>query len=60
MVGYFRQYFGPTQTAFSRLDAASQSELAAQLEKLWVAENIATDGTTDVEGEYLDVRATRV
>ena len=60
MVEYFRQYFGPTKTAFSRLDAAGQAELASQLERLWIAENTATNGTTDVVGEYLEVRATRV
>jgi hypothetical protein len=47
------------QTAFSRLDAAGQTTLAAQLESLWVENNTATDGTTAVEGEYLEVRAIR-
>lgn len=59
VVGFFRKYFGPTQTAFSRLDAIGQATLAAQLESLWTEHNIATDGTTAVEGEYLDVRAYR-
>jgi hypothetical protein len=47
------------QTAFSRLDAAGQAALAAQLEALWVEHNVATDGTTAVEAEYLEVRAIR-
>jgi SAM-dependent methyltransferase len=59
MVGFFRQYFGPTQMTFSRLDPAGQAELAAQLEKLWIENNTATDGSTSVLGEYLDVRAIR-
>jgi SAM-dependent methyltransferase len=59
MVDFFRRYFGPMQTAFSRLDAAGQTTLAAQLESLWVENNTATDGTTAVEGEYLEVRAIR-
>lgn len=58
-VDFFRRYFGPTQMAFSRLDAAGQIALASQLESLWVEYNTATDGTTAVEGEYLEVRAIR-
>jgi ubiquinone/menaquinone biosynthesis C-methylase UbiE len=59
VVALFRQYYGPTKTAFSKLDAAGQAELAAQLESLWKEHNTATDGTTDVLVEYLEVRATR-
>jgi SAM-dependent methyltransferase len=58
-VNFFRTYFGPTKTAFSKLDAAGQTTLAAQLESLWTEHNTATDGTTVVEGEYLEVRAIR-
>jgi SAM-dependent methyltransferase len=58
-VDFFRQYFGPTQVAFSRLDQAGQVALATQLEALWSEHNTATDGTTRVETEYLDVRAVR-
>jgi ubiquinone/menaquinone biosynthesis C-methylase UbiE len=59
VVQFFRQYFGPTQTAFSRLDEAGRASLAAQLEAHWTAHNQATDGTTMVEGEYLEVRAAK-
>src|SRR5216684_4665049 len=59
MVAFFRQYFGPTQMAFSRLDKAGQTALAAQLEALWTEYNTANDGSTKIEGEYLDVRAIR-
>jgi SAM-dependent methyltransferase len=59
VVGFFRQYFGPTQVAFARLDQDGQSDLAAQLESLWTEHNQATDGTSKVEAEYLDVRAVR-
>jgi SAM-dependent methyltransferase len=59
MVDFFRRYFGPTQTAFSRLDADGQAALAGQLESLWVEHNTAVDGTTAVEGEYLEVHAFR-
>lgn len=59
VVGFFRQYFGPTQMAFSKLDDAGQANLAAQLEALWSEHNTAKDGTTEVAAEYLDVRAIR-
>jgi SAM-dependent methyltransferase len=58
-VDFFRRYFGPTMTAFSKLDAVGQATLATQLESLWVGHNTASDGTTAVEGEYLEVRAIR-
>jgi len=58
-VAFFRRYFGPTQMAFSRLDEAGQIALAAQLESLWNEHNTAKDGTTAVQGEYLEVHAIR-
>jgi len=59
VVQTFRQYFGPTQVAFSRLDAKGQAALAADLERLWSEHNQAKDGTTLVAAEYLEVHATR-
>lgn len=59
VVAFYRQYFGPTQMTFAKLDEAGQAALAGQLESLWIEHNTATDGTTVVEGEYLDVRAIR-
>ena len=59
MVDFFRKYFGPTQTVFARLDESGQAALAAQLEALWKEHNTATDGSTRVAAEYLDVRASR-
>jgi SAM-dependent methyltransferase len=58
-VTFFRQYFGPTQAAFARLDEAGQSALTEQMESLWMEHNTATDDTTRVEAEYLEVRAIR-
>jgi SAM-dependent methyltransferase len=58
-VDFFRRYFGPTQSAFSRLDAAGQATLAAELESLWTEHNQAIDGGTVVDAEYLQVRAIR-
>ena len=59
VVQLFRNYFGPTQVAFSKLDAAGQTALAADLENLWKQNNQATDGTTSVPFEYLEVYAVR-
>ena len=59
VVGLFRQYFGPTQMTFARLDESGQAALAAQLEALYHEHNVSRDGGTEVTGEYLDVRAIR-
>jgi SAM-dependent methyltransferase len=59
VVAHFRQYFGPTKTAFARLDERGQAELARQLEVLWDEHNQARNGGTSVDAEYLDVRVVR-
>src|SRR5260370_33558817 len=59
MVDFFRRYLGPTQATFSKLDPAGQADMAAQLESLWMEHNTANDGTTVVDAEYLEVRASR-
>lgn len=59
VVQFFRQHFGPTQTAFARLDEAGQAALAAQLEQLYHEHNVSKNGDTEVQGEYLEVRAIR-
>jgi SAM-dependent methyltransferase len=58
-VEFFRRYFGPTQMAFARLDAAGQSAMAKDLEKLWSGANVASDPEvhTLVKNEYLQVTA---
>jgi SAM-dependent methyltransferase len=59
VVEFFRQNFGPTKTSFARLEKTDQDVMAAKLEALWIENNRATDGTTVVDAEYLDVRAVR-
>jgi SAM-dependent methyltransferase len=59
VVKLFRDYFGPTQVAFSKLDAKGQSAMAADLERLWNENNQATDRTTLIPGEYLEVHVVR-
>lgn len=59
VVEFFRKHFGPTQVAFSRLDEAGQAALAEQLEGLYHEHNVSKSGATEVQGEYLEVRAVR-
>lgn len=59
VVQFFRDYFGPTQITFSKLDKAGQSALAADLEKLWSEHNNGENGRTLITAEYLEVIATR-
>lgn len=59
VVEHFRTYFGPTQKAFESLDAEGQNALRSDLEHLWTEHNQASDGSTLVESEYLEVRAVR-
>jgi SAM-dependent methyltransferase len=59
VVEFFGTYYGPTNRAFASLDAAGQAALRHDLEQLWTTHNRATDGTTDLESEYLEVIAVR-
>jgi SAM-dependent methyltransferase len=59
VVETFRMYYGPTQRAFAALDDDAQAALRKDLEQLWTEHNQATDGTTQIDGEYLEVVATR-
>ena len=59
VVEHFRSYYGPTQKAFGALDEDKQAALRKDLEQHWTAHNRTTDGTTDVDAEYLEVWAVR-
>jgi SAM-dependent methyltransferase len=61
VVAHFREYFGPTKVAFSKLDEAGQAAMAADLEALWSSANRAPDPAnhTLVANEYLLVTAKR-
>ena len=58
-VDFFRTWYGPTLRAFAALDADGQAALHRDLTRLWSEHNLATDGTTHVESEYLEVVATK-
>ena len=60
VVELFREYFGPTQMAFSRLDPTRQVEYATEMEHLWRQNNTLDNGNTKISNEYLEVIATRV
>jgi SAM-dependent methyltransferase len=59
VVEFFRTYYGPVNRAFASLDADGQAALRQDLEQLWAANNLSSDGSTSVEAEYLEVMAYR-
>ncbi|HKQ79227.1 MAG TPA: methyltransferase domain-containing protein [Blastocatellia bacterium] len=59
VVEFWRAWYGPTHRAFAALDETGQQALRHDLEALWSEHNQATDGTTHVESEYLEVVAAR-
>jgi hypothetical protein len=59
VVEFFRTYYGPSYKAFAALDAEKQSALRGDLDQLWTEHNTATNGTTFIESEYLEVVAIR-
>lgn len=59
VVEFFRVYYGPTNRAFGALDAAAERGLRCDLDQLWERNNLAHDGSTHVEAEYLEVGAVR-
>jgi SAM-dependent methyltransferase len=56
-VDFFREYFGPTRVAFSRLDADGQKRLRADLVELWTKNNLGDAEHAKIEAEYLEVHA---
>ncbi len=59
VVEFFRQNYGPIYRAFAALDAVGQEALRKDLEQVFSEYNRATDGTTSLEAEFLEVIATR-
>jgi len=60
VVELFRTYYGPTTRAFAAVGTEGEEALRSDLEAVYRAHNQATDGTTWLDGEYLDVEATRI
>jgi hypothetical protein len=59
VVEFFRQYYGPTNRAFSWLDDTAARKLRDELEELWSKHNRGGDELTVVAAEYLEVIAIR-
>lgn len=59
VVEFFRTYYGPSYKAFAALEPEKQAALRQDLESLWAEHSNATDGTTSLEAEYLEVIAIR-
>lgn len=59
VVDFFVEYYGPTLRAYGSLNQDGQRALHDDLTALWTRNNVATDGTTRVLSEYLEVIGTR-
>ncbi len=59
VVEFFRANYGPMTCAFASIGEDAQQQLRDELTDLWSRHNRATDGTTRVDAEYLQVIAVR-
>src|SRR5215469_11412674 len=59
VVEFFRANYGPVTRAFASIGGEAQQRLRGELTDLWFRHNRATDGTTRVDAEYLQVVALR-
>jgi ubiquinone/menaquinone biosynthesis C-methylase UbiE len=59
VVEFFRQNYGPMQRAFAALEPEKQAMLRQDLEQVFSNHNRATDRTTVLESEYLEIVAIR-
>ncbi len=59
VVEFFRANYGPMTRAFESVGEEAQPQLRGELTDLWSRHNRATDGTTKVDAEYLQVVAVR-
>jgi ubiquinone/menaquinone biosynthesis C-methylase UbiE len=59
VVEFFRANYGPMTRAFASIGEQPQQQLRDELTDLWSRHNRATDGTTKVDAEYLQVVAVK-
>ena len=59
VVKFFRENYGPMTRAFASIGEEGKRQLRGELTDLWSRCNRATDGTTRVDAEYLQVVAVR-
>src|SRR6185437_1519783 len=55
VVDYFFDYYGPTNRAYGTLNDAGKKAFHDDLTALWTRNNTAPDGTTVLQGEYVEV-----
>jgi SAM-dependent methyltransferase len=58
-IDFYRVHYGPTLKAFAGLSEAGQADLRRDLEELYGDHNEASDGTTCISAEYLEIVGTR-
>lgn len=58
-VEFYRINYGPTLRAFAGLPEADQAALRRDLEDLYRRCNRATDGTTEIDAEYVEIVVTK-
>jgi ubiquinone/menaquinone biosynthesis C-methylase UbiE len=58
-VEFYREYYGPTQKAFDAITEDNQILLRRDMESLYAEHNRASDGTTIIEAEFLEIEAVR-
>ena len=60
LVGEFKTYYGPTMNAFAAAAAdGRETDLQAELEELFTAQNTSTDGATSIPATFLRVTVQR-
>lgn len=58
VVDFFNEYYGPTNRAYGSLSEDGRRAMHEDLTALWTRNNLATDGTTRIESEYIVVDGT--
>jgi ubiquinone/menaquinone biosynthesis C-methylase UbiE len=59
VVDFFNEYYGPTNRSYGSLSEDARRAMHEDLTALWTRNNLATDGTTHIESEYIVVDGTR-
>jgi ubiquinone/menaquinone biosynthesis C-methylase UbiE len=59
VIQFFFETYGPTEKAYAALDEEGGKSLRTGLEKVFSDYNTATDGTTTLKAEYLEVEAVK-
>jgi hypothetical protein len=59
VVDFFIEYYGPTNRATGRSMRPDRKAMHDDLTALWSRNNVATDGSTRVLAEYIEVVGTR-